>query len=282
MIPSLFSVWERLLPTDTKKRMMVRWYNLIASLDRDGDVMFMNHGYQDTQPGQPPLELPPDLEPYRYPLQLYDRLAREVDWRGKDALEISCGLGGGTVWVWRNYAPRSLTGLDIAAQQIDRCQQRFGTLGIAYETGDAQAMRFADDSFDIILNIESSLNYRGLGKFLSEVRRVLRPGGLFLFADYRRSDRIPQLRQKLSEMGLETTLLADLTPGIVQGIEHEDLRKRNLIQRLAPRFLAKTVAHFAGVGHGARSEQLQFSSGRKTYVAAILRKPLAVVPAPGE
>lgn len=49
--------------------------------------------------------------------------------------------------------------------------------------GDAEELPFEDGSVDLLVNIESSHTYPDLGKFLREVERVLRPGGLLTHID---------------------------------------------------------------------------------------------------
>jgi ubiquinone/menaquinone biosynthesis C-methylase UbiE len=269
---SLYSFWKRSLPEPIKYRLMVAWYDLLALLDRKGEVLFINHGYAPEPGTEDPLLIPPDLERFRYPIQLYDLLARKVDWKNKDALEVSSGLGGGTLWISRTYSPKSLTGLDIAASAIRKCTRRYGPLGIAFKTGDAQHMPFSDASFDIVINMESSLNYPDVPAFLSEVNRVLRPGGHFLFADYRPRSKIGKLRQLLENMPLECVMLEDVTDGIIRGLEHDDPRKRELIARMIPGFLRETVNKFAGVSQGGGSEYAKFASGRKKYIFGVFRK----------
>jgi ubiquinone/menaquinone biosynthesis C-methylase UbiE len=51
--------------------------------------------------------------------------------------------------------------------------------------GDAQNLHFPDQSFDAVINVEASHIYPNLERFLGEVARVLRPGGHFLYADFR-------------------------------------------------------------------------------------------------
>jgi ubiquinone/menaquinone biosynthesis C-methylase UbiE len=166
-----------------------------------------------------------------------------------------------------------LTGLDIAAHAVHQCRERYGPLGINFEAGNAQAMPFANESFDIIINVESSLNYPDMTAFLGEVERVLKPGGHFLFADYRRGSRIGRLRMMLGEMGFDTVMMEDITPGILRGLAQEEARKAELISRRVPRLLRTTVSRFAGLGAGEGSERHKFLSGEKAYIAAVLRKP---------
>ena len=111
-----------------------------------------------------------------------------------------------------------------------------------------------------------------MGAFLHEVQRVLRPGGYFLFADYRSQSKMTRLRAQLAGLPFETLMLADITEGILRGLAHEEARKMALIDRLAPRLLKRTIANFAGLGAGASSEYHWFASGKKAYVAAVFRK----------
>jgi ubiquinone/menaquinone biosynthesis C-methylase UbiE len=270
----LFSLWQHSLPEPFKYRLMVAWYEFVALLDRKGEVLFMNHGYAPKPGTEGHLFIPPDLERFRYPIQLYDLIGRRVDWEDKDALEVSSGLGGGTLWISRTYSPKSLTGLDIAASAVHKCTKRYGPLGISFRTGDAQSMPFGDASFDIVINVESSLNYPDVPAFLSEVERVLRPGGHFLFADYRSRSKMEKLKPLLADMRLETVMLEDVTDGILRGLDHDEARKKELIGRIIPRFLRGTVSKFAGVGHGDASEYAKFAMGHKAYIAAVFRKPM--------
>ena len=51
--------------------------------------------------------------------------------------------------------------------------------------GNAESLPFADESFDAVINVEASHGYPDFPRFLAEVARVLRPGGHFLYADFR-------------------------------------------------------------------------------------------------
>lgn len=48
----------------------------------------------------------------------------------------------------------------------------------------AEEMRFADDRFDTIVSTYTLCSVRDISKVLSEVRRVLKPGGKFLFLEH--------------------------------------------------------------------------------------------------
>jgi len=274
----MFGLWKRYLPRALKQRAMVYWYDTVARMNTGDDLLFLNHGYSGPEPGSRIVDMPPDLEPHRYAIQLYDLLARLRNWHDKDGLEISCGLGGGMMYVERSYRPRTMTGLDISAVSIAACRRRFGGSSLRFETGDAQAMPFADQSFDIVINVESSLNYPNFSAFLREVDRVLKPGGSFLFADYRRSDKVAKLRRSLIEMAYDIEVVEDITPGIVRGLEFGFERKRNLIDRHVALPLRGIVRGFAGLSDGRDEEREQFQTGVKSYLMAVLSKPKGAAP----
>jgi hypothetical protein len=40
-----YAIWKRVLPKPVKRWSMVAWYNLVARIDKRGELLFMNHGY---------------------------------------------------------------------------------------------------------------------------------------------------------------------------------------------------------------------------------------------
>ena len=66
--------------------------------------------------------------------------------------------------------------------------------------GDAQNLPFPDESFDAVINVEASHIYPNFERFLGEVARVLRPGGHFLYADFRNRDGIPDWEAALAAL----------------------------------------------------------------------------------
>jgi SAM-dependent methyltransferase len=147
------------------------------------DILFINWAYEQ----DPPLALPLEAsdEPYRYSIQLYHRTATQADLSGKRVLEVGCGHGGGASYLMRTLHPSSYTGLDLNPAGIAFCRERHNLAGLEFVRGDAENLPFTDESFEAVINIESSIHYRRFPRFLDEVARVLRPGGHFLYADFR-------------------------------------------------------------------------------------------------
>ena len=207
-----------------KRFLWRRWYQYLAGY-QIRDWRFMNYGFSPLHPGEAPLSLQPADEPNRSNIQLYHHVASAVPLTGLDVLEVGCGRGGGASYVKRYLRPRQMTGIDFSAKAVRFCQANHHVEGLSFVRGDAEALPFADASFDAVLNVESSHCYGSMPSFLSQVKRVLRPGGHFLFADLRMARDIDRLHEQLLASGLTVLDRDDITPSVLAALRTDSERK---------------------------------------------------------
>jgi SAM-dependent methyltransferase len=162
-------------------------------------------------------------------------------------LEVGCGRGGGAAYVARALGPRRVVAVDLSPRAIALCRDRFRQSNLAFEVGDAEQLPFADGAFDAVLNVESSHCYGRFDRFLGEVRRVLRPGGHFLYADFRPEDEIAGWRAALEAAGFAIAAERDLRPGVVAALDADDANKRVMIDGLVDRPLLGIFREFAAL-----------------------------------
>lgn len=222
-------------------------YEFISTLNMKRDVLFMNFGYNDLHEGHVPIPLAPEDELHRYPLQLYHHLAKHIDWKNADALEVSSGRGGGASYIMRRFKPRSYVGVDFSTRAIDFCRSHHKIDGLRFEHGNAEDLKFPDASFDIVLNVEASLYYPNLDKFLGHVKRVLRPGGHFLYTDLRYEEKVDEWHRQLKDTGLKLLNEEDITDNVLQGLEMDRERRIHLVDTYIPAILREQFYHFAGL-----------------------------------
>ncbi|MCA9690443.1 MAG: class I SAM-dependent methyltransferase [Myxococcales bacterium] len=119
------------------------------------------------------------LEPYIHSFARFDEGA------GKDVLEIGVGMGADHA-EWAKAAPRRLVGVDLTARAVEHTRARLAALGRSAEVlvADAEALPFADASFDIVYSWGVLHHSPDTAKAIDEVRRVLRPGGVARLALY--------------------------------------------------------------------------------------------------
>ncbi|MFS3130317.1 class I SAM-dependent methyltransferase [Nocardioides sp. Bht2] len=105
------------------------------------------------------------------------------DVRDRDVLEIGSGAGQCSRWV-SDQGGRGI-GLDLSFRQLQHSRRIDEATGVAVPSvcGTATALPFADASFDIVFSSFGALQFVADGEvLLSEVARVLRPGGRFAFS----------------------------------------------------------------------------------------------------
>jgi ubiquinone/menaquinone biosynthesis C-methylase UbiE len=264
--------WEILLNTPTLKRWVVRqWYEWFATVDRDGVMPVMNYGYADDKP--PHLE--PADEPYRYMLQMYHHVAAQIELCELDVLEVGSGRGGGASYIMRYMHPRTYTGLDISSRNVAFCQKQYGVPALHFVQGDAEALHFSSESFDVVLNIESSTHYGDIEQFFREVKRVLKVDGYFLYADTWQSHELHTLYRQFERAGLTLLNTQDIAPFVLRACEADTARREGMIAKYPPRFLRGAFREFAGTPGSEKFEM--FAAGKVHYVCCLLQSapPLA-------
>lgn len=268
MISKLFVITCRIFPF-LRRVLWRRLYQLLAGLYRREDWIFMNYGYAPLD-SVSAIRLDDRDEQDRYFIQLYHHVASAVDLGGSDVLEVGSGRGGGASYIMRYLKPRSVVGVDFSEKAVAFCNGNYSVQGLSFLQGDAESLPFDDKSFDAVVNVESSHCYSSMDAFLAEVRRVLRPGGYFLFADLRDIDRVEMLHDQLSRSGMTLVRRSDITRHVIEAMRRDSDRKMELIAESVSRIFLKPFREFAGIRGSAIYEGL--SSGEVVYQSFVLQR----------
>ena len=107
--------------------------------------------------------------------------------RGLQVLEIGCGLG--TDGAEFAKAGADYTGVDLTEAAVDLARKRFelSDLSGKFQTADAEKLDFADESFDIVYSHGVLHHTPDTAQAISEIHRVLRPGGRAIVMLYHRN-----------------------------------------------------------------------------------------------
>ena len=218
------------------------------------------------------IPLAPGDEPNRACIQLYHHVGTQVVLRGKNVLEVSCGHGGGASYLARTLQPQRYTALDLNPAGIRFCRQRHLVDGLNFVQGDAGHLPFEPETFDAVINVEASHCYPDFPRFLAEVARVLRPGGHFLYADFRFADGLAAWEKALASCPLQTVRSRNINAEVLRGMDRNSPRSLELIARRLPKFLHSLGRDFAGV-KGSRIYNA-LTGGELSYRSWCLEKPL--------
>ena len=129
-----------------------------------------------------------DIEAHRYRLEPHIRDVVRFDrWRGRDVLEVGCGIGTDGAAFAR--AGARYTGLDAAATALDLARRRFTLEGLQgrFVHGSAGRLPFRDGVFDLVYSHGVIHHITGPEAAVCEFYRVLRPGGTALVMLYHRA-----------------------------------------------------------------------------------------------
>jgi ubiquinone/menaquinone biosynthesis C-methylase UbiE len=100
------------------------------------------------------------------------------------SLEIGCGTGYFTLNMLQDGVVREAVATDISPGMLETLQANARRIGVEVQTVacDAERLPFDDDSFDLVLGHAVLHHIPHLDRAFDEFRRVLRPGGEFVFA----------------------------------------------------------------------------------------------------
>lgn len=179
--------------------------------------------------------------------RIFRRIVAEAGVRAGDrVLDVGCGPGRLTALAAEAAAPDgTAVGVDVSPAMVDRARARHGGPRCAFHVGHAEALDQPDDSYDVVL---SSLLIHHLPPGLqaaavTEIRRVLRPGGRLVVADFHPP----------------TTRIARHLVGVAAGPVMRD----NPVDRLAP-MITEAGLTVTATGHAA---------ARVAYVSAVKPTP---------
>jgi 2-polyprenyl-6-hydroxyphenyl methylase/3-demethylubiquinone-9 3-methyltransferase len=163
--------------------------------------------YRARHPYWFPFPRPPKLSPVQGDLSLYDRDAehwwdgsqrwlralqnlvparfaffdRLTSWGGQTVLDLGCGGG----FMSEALATRGakVIGVDVSAGAIGIAKRHAASSGlpIRYLVASGEELPLPDASVDCVVCVDVLEHVHSLDQVLDEIRRVLRPGGVFLF-----------------------------------------------------------------------------------------------------
>jgi ubiquinone/menaquinone biosynthesis C-methylase UbiE len=124
-----------------------------------------------------------DGEAYERAMGIWSRFAGEVflDWlapaSGLRWIDVGCGNGAFTELVTRRCAPAEIQGIDPSDGQLAFARTRPGAKGAAFQKGDAMALPFEANRFDVAVMALVIFFVPDPSKGVEEMARVVAPGG---------------------------------------------------------------------------------------------------------
>ena len=165
-------------------------------MEKTADIILsrINNGYYDSdgdtwwQPDSPLYLIHSSVNPARISYLKRKLLAGlNMDPAGKKALEVGCG--GGFLCEEIARMGFNVTGIDPAKKSIESAENhaKSSGLNIRYELGSGEALPYQDNTFDIVFCCDVLEHVQNVQKVISEISRVLTPGGTFFYDTFNRT-----------------------------------------------------------------------------------------------
>ena len=111
---------------------------------------------------------------------------RDID--PKKILDVATGTADVAIMATGILHPDKIIGIDISDGMLDFGRKKIAKLGLGSTiellNGDSETIKFDDNSFDAVTVAFGVRNFEHLEKGLSEIKRVLRPGGKLVVLEF--------------------------------------------------------------------------------------------------
>lgn len=125
-------------------------------------------------------------------------IAQLKDLQPKTILDVATGTGDFALISEKILHPEKITGIDISEGMLELGRKKIIKAGLQDKIelfqGDSEAICFDDNSFDAVTVAFGVRNFENLEKGLSEIRRVLKPGGRLIVLEFTRPS-LPVIKQ---------------------------------------------------------------------------------------
>jgi len=158
------------------------FYDKVAEKLPSPQFIFLNYGYAEPS-SESSLWIAPADQRHQYHLNLVKHVMAGVELTGRTVLEVGSGRGGNCYYFSRYTPAKKIYGIDRCEANVRFCATVHHLPNATFLPGDAEQLPFHSDTFDVVLNLESSHCYPHFDRFLAEVHRVLKPQGTFCYAD---------------------------------------------------------------------------------------------------
>ena len=102
-------------------------------------------------------------------------------------LDVGCGQGKSFRPLYETFAPQRIIGIDFEPACLERAALEAKGLPVELQRGDISALALPDESVDLIFCHQTFHHLTRQREALAEFHRVLKPGGLLLFAESTRA-----------------------------------------------------------------------------------------------
>ena len=160
-----------------------------------------------------------------------------IDLVDKVVLDVGFGTGGPAIALAKNHLAEKVVGIDVEPNLYDRAKKIVNKADLAKKIElkivKPGPFSFDDETFDIVFSKDSMVQIEDKAALFAEIKRVLKPGGVFVASDWLASDNPSEVAALDKFLGLVHWSFAMVTAQEtetalkVAGFENVSTRDRN-------------------------------------------------------
>lgn len=116
------------------------------------------------------------------------KLLKGLNLKKQKILDIGCGSGGITVSLIDDYGAQKVIGVDVEKDVVKVARDRVSKNGLKDKIDilliDKSSLPFNKDTFDMVFSKDSFVHIPDKERIFTQVFKVLKPGGVFVFSDW--------------------------------------------------------------------------------------------------
>ena len=167
-------------------------------------------------------------------------------------LDFGCGCGRTLLWLLQEHRKAALYGTDVDAEAIAWCRAHLPSAAFEVNRADPP-MPFADASFDLVYGVSvlTHLSEEHQLRWLRDLRRVVKPGGLLLLSVHGESAWSGLAEEEVEELQRRGFLFkrSGKLRGILPGWYQTAYHSREYVERTFGRGLELVAYEESGMGY---------------------------------
>jgi len=134
--------------------------------------------------------------------------------KNKVILDIACGTGYGS-FILSNSGAKKVIGGDISKEAVAYSKENYKRKNLLFKKMSCENIKVKDNSIDVVVSFETIEHIKNYRKFLAEISRVLKKGGIFICSSPNKKITSPYTKKPSNKYHIKEFYIDELKKEII-------------------------------------------------------------------